>query len=296
MDLRLLERLAANLDPSSYLQSLGFIPFDWQKKALEPGIKRLILNCCRQAGKSTVIAAKAIHKAKFWSNSLILLVSPSERQSKELMQKIDTFITQDTDIELMQDSKGEKTFDNKSRICALPGSEKTIRGYSNPDILIIDEASRVPDEVYMTIRPMMTGGTTELIIMSTPFGKSGFFYDTWTGGQEIWTKIEVQPVDILPKLLPMKYAEIQEDQLIDTRRKKGIQLFFSPRHDQQFLKEEFFTMGEYWYQQEYGCEFLNPVHNVFDMDLVERALGHNLGEFYSDSVGTISKSEPFWRN
>ena len=295
MDLSLLEHLAANLDPSSYLQSLGFISYEWQKKALEPGIKRLILNCCRQAGKSTVIAAKAIHRAKFWSNSLILLVSPSERQSKELMQKIDAFITQDTDIELEQDSKGEKTFRNKSRICALPGSEKTIRGYSNPDILIIDEASRVPDEVYMTIRPMMTGGTTELIIMSTPFGKSGFFYSTWTSDSGFWTKIEVQPKDILPEVLPKKFGTVSEESLIADRESKGIQLFISPRHDEGFLMEEFFTMGEYWYEQEYGCKFLNPIHNVFDMDLVDRAFGHNLGKFYTDKVDTIKQTEPFWR-
>jgi len=295
MDLNLLERLAANLDPGAYLQTLGFTPYEWQEKALEPGIKRLILNCCRQAGKSTVIAAKAIHRAKFWSNSLILLVSPSERQSKELMQKIDTFITQDTDIELEQDSKGEKTFRNKSRICALPGSEKTIRGYSNPDILIIDEASRVPDEVYMTIRPMMTGGNTELIIMSTPFGKSGFFYSTWSTTSDLWTKIEVQPIDILPQVLPNKHQNISAEVLINERKGKNIQLFISPRHDKQFLKEEFYTMGEYWYQQEYGCKFLNPIHNVFDMDLVDRALGHKLGKFYTESVETISNTEPFWR-
>lgn len=291
-----LERLAASIDPSSYLQLLGFTPYDWQKKALEPGIKRLILNCCRQAGKSTVIAAKAIHKAKFWNNSLILLVSPSERQSKELMQKIDTFITQDIEIELLQDSKGEKTFKNKSRICALPGSEKTIRGYSNPDILIIDEASRVPDEVYMTIRPMMTGGTTELIIMSTPFGKSGFFYETWERKSENWTKIEVQPKDILPAMLPQKHQKASYEKEKIRRKDRGIQLYISPRHDEEFLKEEFMTMGEYWYQQEYGCKFLNPIHNVFDMNLVDRALGHDLGEFYTDSVETISQSEPFWRN
>jgi hypothetical protein len=36
---------------------------------------------------------------------------------------------------------------NGSRIVSLPGSGETVRGYSAPRLVIVDEASRVPDEL-----------------------------------------------------------------------------------------------------------------------------------------------------
>jgi hypothetical protein len=51
-------------------------------------------------------------------------------------------------------------FPNGSRIIGLPGSEETIRGFSAVSLLLVDEASRVPDDLYMAVR-----------LMSTPCGK-----------------------------------------------------------------------------------------------------------------------------
>jgi phage terminase large subunit-like protein len=51
----------------------------------------LLLNCCRQSGKSTIAALLALHRAVFYPDGLILLVSPSLRQSSELFRKITDF-------------------------------------------------------------------------------------------------------------------------------------------------------------------------------------------------------------
>jgi len=73
---------------------------------------------------------------------------------------------------------------NGSRIISLPGDEKNIRGYSNVKLLVIDEAARVPDSLYLTIRPMLAVSRGRLICLSTPFGKRGWFHDAWTGSEE----------------------------------------------------------------------------------------------------------------
>ena len=60
---------------------LGFEPDEQQAEVLRSEAKRGILNCTRQWGKSTVAAAKAVHRAYTRPGSLVLVASPSERQS-----------------------------------------------------------------------------------------------------------------------------------------------------------------------------------------------------------------------
>jgi hypothetical protein len=67
-----------------------------------------------------------------------------------------------------------------SKIVALPCKEETIRGYSSVGLLIIDEAARVPDELYHGVRPMLEASDGRIICLSTPFGRVGLFYDAWT--------------------------------------------------------------------------------------------------------------------
>src|SRR3954470_4272811 len=72
---------------------LNFEPDPWQEAVLQSQSKRLLLNCCRQAGKSTTTAALALHESLYKAKALVLLVSPSQRQSSELFRKVQDFLT-----------------------------------------------------------------------------------------------------------------------------------------------------------------------------------------------------------
>lgn len=300
MDLAVLlaNELAASIDPFRYLKSLGFEAFDWQQEALDPGIDRLILLCGRQSGKSTAIAALCTHKAKYQPGSLILLFSPTEDQSEELMSKISTLMSQDKEIILVRDSSETKKLLNGSRIKAFSASPKAARGYSDPDIIVFDEAAQVPRELYLTVRPMMTGGKTTLILLSTPYGKEGFFYDTWTDGSPEWTRVMVKPTDVLHDALPDEYPPVDEKAWADMQRSKGIKAYISPRHKKPFLREELRVMGEHWYRQEYNCEFLSPVDSLFDPADVDAAfsMGRTEQAFKYDMIPETVKSGTFWRS
>jgi len=81
------------LDPVCFArEALGFHPDSSQAQVLRSTKLRLLLNCTRQWGKSTTAAVVALHRALYYPNSLILLVSPSQRQSDELFAKIDVFM------------------------------------------------------------------------------------------------------------------------------------------------------------------------------------------------------------
>ena len=76
------------LDPVVFSRYIGIEPDPWQADVLRYEGKRLLLNCSRQSGKSTTTATKALHTAIYRPKSLVLLVSPSLRQSSELFRKV----------------------------------------------------------------------------------------------------------------------------------------------------------------------------------------------------------------
>ena len=145
-------------------------------------LRQVLLNCCRQAGKSTVVAALALHTALLTPRSLVLLLSPSQRQSLELFRKVHAaYEALRRPIAAVGDarSQGQLELANGARVVALPGAEGTIRGFSGVSLLLIDEAAKVPDELYSAVRPMLAVSRGRLICLSTPFGQRGFFWREW---------------------------------------------------------------------------------------------------------------------
>src|SRR5437868_12499410 len=77
--------------PLRLMRHLGLEPDPWQVEVLEGKHHRLLLNCFRQAGKSTVVAMVALLGAVLIPQRLIVLLSRSMRQSSELFRKVSNF-------------------------------------------------------------------------------------------------------------------------------------------------------------------------------------------------------------
>ena len=84
----------------------------------------------------------------------------------------------------------------KSRIVALPGHDpKTIRGFSSPRLIVVDEAAFVLDETYAAVVPMLAASPRgRIALLSTPFLQQGFFYEAWHGCGN-WARFEVPSRD-----------------------------------------------------------------------------------------------------
>ena len=223
-------------------EKLDFKPDAAQERVLALGSQHGILNCTRQWGKSTITAAKAVHQAYTVDGSLTLVVSPSGRQSGEFVRKAEGF-AQRLGIRPKGDGENEISleFPNGSRIIGLPGNETTIRGFSAVALLLVDEASRVRDDLYRAIRPMLAVSQGALWLMSTPFGKRGFFWQAWQKGGPEWVRVRV-PANECPRIA------------------------------RSFLEKERNEIGDHSFRQEYLCEFVDSVCGLFDRDLVERAI------------------------
>jgi Terminase large subunit, T4likevirus-type, N-terminal len=193
--------VAAALNRVIFARLLRVEPDPWQEEVLRSDSKRIILNCARQSGKSTITAILALHLALYVSDSLVLIVSPSLRQSSEMFTKIIGFY-HDLDKPIPAEKETALTLQlaNKSRIVSLPSREGTVRGFSGASLIVIDEAAWVPDDLYFAVRPMLTISQGRLILLSTPHGREGFFYEAWTK-EKGWGKIKIS-ADQCPRMTP----------------------------------------------------------------------------------------------
>jgi hypothetical protein len=65
----------------------------------------------------------------------------------------------------------------------------------------INEAARVPDDLYRAVCPMLATSGSRLICLSTPYGKRGFFSDCRSRGGDDWLRFEV-PATQIPRIKP----------------------------------------------------------------------------------------------
>jgi hypothetical protein len=241
----LAEDLKLALDRVSFAQKAGLEPDPWQRDLLKSSSNRVLLNCCRQSGKSTMTAIVALHRALYHPGSLILCLAPALRQSQELFGKVLGFYRDlDRPIAAQAERKLSLELENESRIVTLPGTEKTIRGFSGAALLIVDEASRVANELYFAVRPMLAVSGGSLMMLSTPYGKRGVFFEEWTSGHG-WDKYEVPASEC-------------------------------PRIPGEFLEEERQALPSWVYRQEYECSFEETEDQVFTTDMIERAVSSDV--------------------
>ncbi len=232
--------LAAALDPVLFARQAGFEPDPWQADVLRSTHPRMLLNCSRQSGKSTTTAIIALHQAVCVPDSLVLLLSPGLRQSGELFRKVSqAYSALGATVPSTAETLLRLELENGSRVLSLPATEATVRGYSAPALLIVDEVARVSTELIVSVRPMLAVSNGRLITLSTPYGSRGWWYDAWRS-QDDWYRVEI-PATKCPRISP------------------------------EFLAEERRNMGSWWFDQEYGCQFLDAETQVFTSAEIEAA-------------------------
>jgi hypothetical protein len=203
---KLHQLLALALDPARILQARGLRPDPWQRELLLGADRQVLLNASRQSGKSTVVSALALHTALFRPGALVLLVSPSLRQSAEIFRKVlDAYKALGRPVPALSRTQLRLELANGSRVLCLPGREDTIRSFGGVSLLVIDEAARVADDLYRSVRPMLAVSQGRLVALSTPFGQRGWFYQEWSGSGP-WKRVQVTWRDC-PRITPEFIAE-----------------------------------------------------------------------------------------
>lgn len=155
-----------------------------------------------------------------------------------------SYIDLDRPIPSTAENKLSLELANGSEVHALPGDEGTIRGFSGVNLLLVDEASRVADEIMAAVRPMLATSAGRLIAMSTPWGRRGWWYEAWANGGADWERYEI-PVTKIPRIPP------------------------------SFVEMERRSLPKPWFDSEYMCQFVEPDMALFSNDQIERAFAPN---------------------
>ena len=211
---------------------------EWQEEVMNTE-GNLCLRSGRQVGKSTVIAVKAGEWAVKHPKKNIMVISSVERQAHLLFEKIHAYIYDNyrSNIKMGKDrpTKSRLRMKNGSVIYCLPTglSGHGIRGYTI-DLLIADEAAFIPEEVWTAVTPMLAVTRGTVILLSTPFGREGYFYRCFS--DDSYTQFHVSSEEC-------------------------------PRKDQDFLDHEKERMTKLQYAQEYLGEFVDELRQFFPTNL-----------------------------
>jgi hypothetical protein len=234
------------MTPLEMAERLGIALDDWQTDALQSTAPRLLLNVHRQGGKSLLMALMGLHAIVSRPHSLVLTISPTERQSGLLFRQLLGFYRQlGSQPPALIENRLSLELANGSAVFALPGSEANIRGFSAVDLILADEASRIPDSLMGAIRPMLGVSDGRLIAASTPAGMRGWWHGAWVDGGDDWQRFEVR-ADACPRI------------------------------SAEFLAAERRALPRLIYQAEYECQFTETADQVFSRADIAAAMVEGL--------------------
>jgi hypothetical protein len=225
---------AERFTPPSVLEfarSVGFEPELWQAQLLQSEAQQVILNCHRSAGKSAVVSILALHRMLTIPNYEILVLSRTDKAAMELVYNLKrAFNRLPLRPAVTKINDHELYLENGSRLTVAPCTEP--RGY-HVNMMIEDEASQVPHEVYMAARPTVIAKRGRYLMLSTPKGKTGHFWDVWNE-QANWLKIKAT------------YR--------DTKRYTA--------DDLERIERDRVEMGAEWFSQEWECAFVQVAGQI----------------------------------
>ncbi|MAH51798.1 hypothetical protein CMI37_38635 [Candidatus Pacearchaeota archaeon] len=235
----------------SYGEIAGIKLDKWQKEVIEAKNSHIAIRAGRQVGKSTVISLKAALYSLENPKKNVLIIASVDRQAQLLFEKIVEMVLL---LDKSQVGKGRDKptrhymkLKNGTKIYCLPTGRSGygIRGYTI-DLLIADEAAFIPEDVWVAVGPMLATTKGSLILLSTPYGKAGYFYDCFKD---------------------------------DRFRTWAVSSEECPRIDKVFLEKEKSRMTRIQYAQEYKGEFLEELTQMFPTELIERCMTINEGMF-----------------
>lgn len=273
--------------------------YRYQKKFLLDNSPRRIVLKARQVGFSTTLALEALVKI-INPEKTVLLISVSDRQSQELMDKVSYFLMQVKNFtfpstiwkpdepefylepfKINRETKTEKIFDSGSRIISLPNSPQTICGYRADDVYIDEFAKFDKDQDMMNaVEPSLSRGG-KLSLNSTPFGKRGLFFNIWEYAEKRGYSKHKVPYTACPD--PKYQKEIAKF------KKSWDAVSFAQEYEMKFISEALSFLP---YRLTLPCVD-DDLHDTWSLDTPNYvAMGIDFGQKSSQSVAvTVEKRE-----
>lgn len=223
-----------------YEKKVNFDPRGYQLKMLKSILdnRNTISRWPRQSGKTTVLAAVALHYLLFQRNYSILIAAHKGDKARDIIGTV-----QDMYMELpswlqqgiVEWNKGSFKLENGSRVRASTTSISSARG-DVYNMIMLDEfafvAAHVADEFLKSVIPTVASGKdTKVVITSTPKGLN-MFYKVWEGAVQ---NTVAPPNNFIP--IAVEWNDV-------------------PGRDEVFREGIITQYGQEYWDQEFACAFL----------------------------------------
>ncbi|MEE9197606.1 MAG: hypothetical protein V3U45_05640 [bacterium] len=221
-------------DPAALFSWLGIDLFPYQEEGLSliQGGDRTALVWGRQTGKDTLTALYGLWLALTAPGSIVICVSPSQRQSDLWMEKLRAYALSQGEVRdsVTDLSQSELALSNGSRVFSLPsgtGGGVTIRGFSRVSLLVFNEAAWVAEEVYQAAGPFLAASAGgKVVLISTPFGQSGYLWRAWNS--PLFAKLNI----------PSSASPLISDAFLEKERETFDALTFASEYEARFLSSQ----------------------------------------------------------
>ena len=167
----------------------GIKPFSYQQavinevKDAKGSGKTVVVKSRRQVGKSVLIANLLLYYAINYKGTKNYVLSPTLKQGKNIYKSIINAISGCGIIKSKNATDLFITLINGSSISIKSAEQKeSLRGETCTGILCIDECAYISSEVYNIVKPWCDFHKAVTLMVSTPFVKSGFFWEYYNHG------------------------------------------------------------------------------------------------------------------
>ena len=167
----------------------GIKPFSYQQAVINEikdskgSGKTVVVKSRRQVGKSVLIANLLLYYAINYKGTKNYVLSPTLKQGKNIYKSIINAISGCGIIKSKNATDLFITLINGSSISIKSAEQKeSLRGETCTGILCIDECAYISSEVYNIVKPWCDFHKAVTLMVSTPFVKSGFFWEYYNHG------------------------------------------------------------------------------------------------------------------
>lgn len=167
----------------------GIKPFSYQQavinevKDAKGSEKTVVVKSRRQVGKSVLIANLLLYFAINYKGTKNYVLSPTLKQGKNIYKSIINAISGCGIIKSKNATDLFITLINGSSISIKSAEQKeSLRGETCTGILCIDECAYISSEIYNIVKPWCDFHKAVTLMVSTPFVKSGFFWEYYNHG------------------------------------------------------------------------------------------------------------------
>lgn len=162
---------------------VGATLYPWQKAVVDEIIdqigsdKVVVCKAHRQAGKSYMSEGILLHYAINYANTTSALISPTLNQSRNIFKELISAIYDSGVVKRKNETLLDIELINGSRIFFRSSEMKDgLRGYHINGVLILDEASYLPEDIAQLVLPWRQVAKAPMLIVSTPKLKTGLFF------------------------------------------------------------------------------------------------------------------------